>query len=409
MNRRFIAFACLALVVATASCVRGDRYVAEAHAAYNEALRTRLDEELLLNLVRLRYRDRPLFLQVSSVIARFNRQHDFSLGGSVNVADPVTGGASVSGLARFAETPTVTFTPLQGEDFAERLLRPIDVETIALLNRSGWSIDRLLRITVQRMNGLDNASGASGPTPAKAPNFEEFIGATRALRELQQRRAVVIGTETSTTVLGAALPAEALTAADVLAAASAGHRFEETDEGAVVLRSTASQFMLRVAASEQQSEATQQLRETLGLATDGTSFELISAVGEVDDLLGAAGERRRVVFVTRSLLGVFFFLCHAVEVPARDVDSGVITATENDDGSAFDWSQVTEGVLRIQWSQTRPQTAAVAVPYRGVWFYIDDADQTSKSTFALLAQLYALQSGDPVGGSAPVPTIPVGG
>ena len=127
---RIAFFLLLWWAVSLVACVRGDRYVADSHAAYNETLRARLDEELLLNLVRLRYRDRPLFLQVNSVIARFERSFGVSLSGyaggdsASTSAERPTGYArgSIGGDVEFSETPTVTFTPLQGEDFAERLL-----------------------------------------------------------------------------------------------------------------------------------------------------------------------------------------------------------------------------------------------------------------------------------------------
>jgi hypothetical protein len=51
--------------------------------------------------------------------------------------------------------------------------------------------------------------------------------------------------------------------------------------------------------------------------------------------------------------------------------------------------------------------AAVAVQYRGSWFYIDDADLGSKATFSLLSQLFALQAGK-VAGIAPLLTLPLG-
>ncbi|UCG16782.1 MAG: hypothetical protein JSV19_01855 [Phycisphaerales bacterium] len=52
--------------------------------------------------------------------------------------------------------------------------------------------------------------------------------------------------------------------------------------------------------------------------------------------------------------------------------------------------------------------SAVAVRYRGYWFYIDDTDLHSKSTFALLRQLFSLPAGQ-FKGAAPVLTLPVGG
>lgn len=59
----------------------------------------------------------------------------------------------------------------------------------------------------------------------------------------------------------------------------------------------------------------------------------------------------------------------------------------------FGWNQIFDRVLRIRTAEKAPQTAMVAVPYRGHWFYIDDSDLDAKSTFALLSQLFALQAG----------------
>lgn len=408
MNGRKCGLFLLCAAVLLSGCVRGDRLVSESHAAYNEALRTRFDEELLLNLVRLRYRDRPLFLGVSSVIARFEREAGLGVQGSFD--SDLVGSGRVNVNFDYAEQPTVTFTPLQGEEFAERLLRPVDLDTITLLERSGWSIERVLRLTVQRMNGLDNAASASGPTPAKAPGFRRFIEASQALKQLQDQRAVVLGSSRQSRSLSNALPAERLSPNDVLAAARAGYRFEVSEDGQTAeLRSSTSQFVIRVAAAQQESESTQRFREVLGLRPDVGSYRLVSAAGSIEDILGQEGQRERIVLVTRSLLGTLFFLCHAVDVPSEHSEQGIVTVTREGSGELFDWGEVTDGLLRIQSSESRPRNASVRVPYRGYWFYIADDDLNSKSTFALLTQLYALQSGDPIAGSSPVPTLPLGG
>ena len=73
----------------------------------------------------------------------------------------------------------------------------------------------------------------------------------------------------------------------------------------------------------------------------------------------------------------------------------------------FDWHQVTEGIMRIKSSPQPPDNASVAVNYRNSWYYIDDSDLDSKTTFALLGQVYQLQSGD-AKTVAPVLTLPVG-
>jgi hypothetical protein len=56
-----------------------------------------------------------------------------------------------------------------------------------------------------------------------------------------------------------------------------------------------------------------------------------------------------------------------------------------------------------------PRNPAVAGRYMGWWLYVDNSDLTSKSTLALLGQLFALQAGREVAGGAPVLTLPVGG
>jgi len=70
--------------------------------------------------------------------------------------------------------------------------------------------------------------------------------------------------------------------------------------------------------------------------------------------------------------------------------------------------RVTAGLMRIRSSDTHPTNAAVAVFYRRSWFYIDDSDLDSKSTFSMLGQVFALQSGN-VEKMTPVLTLPVGG
>ena len=63
-------------------------------------------------------------------------------------------------------------------------------ETFTLLANTGISIDRLLRLTASRMNGLQNAPEAGGPTPAEAPDYAEFARAAALLRELQKKDAL---------------------------------------------------------------------------------------------------------------------------------------------------------------------------------------------------------------------------
>ena len=50
--------------------------------------------------------------------------------------------------AIYTDNPTITYQPLQGEEFLEKLMAPIPVEAMMRLTQSGWSISRVFRIAV---------------------------------------------------------------------------------------------------------------------------------------------------------------------------------------------------------------------------------------------------------------------
>ncbi|VAX31394.1 hypothetical protein MNBD_NITROSPINAE05-451, partial [hydrothermal vent metagenome] len=137
------------------STLKGNRF------SYNTAIQRSNDQQLLLNLVRLKYRDTPYFLEVNSVAAQFR----FSANANANatLVEAVKGVFGLGVGASVEETPTVSYAPLQGEQFIQRFLSHIPLENIFLLTRSGWSIKRILRVCLERVGNLKNAPTASGP------------------------------------------------------------------------------------------------------------------------------------------------------------------------------------------------------------------------------------------------------
>ena len=108
----------------------------------------------------------------------------------------------------------------------------------------------------------------------------------------------------------------------------------------------------------------------------------------------------------RSVIGIMFFLSQGVEVPSQHEAEGRVTITLDEEGQRFDWKRITGDLLRIRSSEEFPKNAYSVIAYRGSWFYIDDSDLESKSTFSLLSQLLALQAGD-IEPAGPVLTLPV--
>ncbi len=403
---RRLAILLVSLSVLLTGCIHGGKALRVSHEGQNEAIQRRIGEQLLLNLVRLKYRDNPLFLKIGNVVVHFEFRG--TAGGAVTLEEGGPTVLSVPGSLTAAEEPTFTFTPMQDDEFVNRMLRPIDIDTLVLLQRSGWSVDRVVRLAVQSMSGLDNLTSASGVTPAVAGGYEAFARVSRALRSLQVSGDVVLGYEQRRTDLSDDVPAGSVSGADLVAAAKEGYRFVSSEDGRS-LRLTKENLVLTLAfsaASREDGRATPVI-EALGLDPTAPRYEIDVATSVLPEKMEPPGTRRRIFVSTRSLLGAMFYLSQAIEVPPQDVDRGLVTLTLDAAGHPFDWSRVTGDLLHVRTAPDKPEGVAVAVRHRGHWFYIADSDLESKSTFALLLQLFALQSGSAAEPS-PVLTLPVG-
>jgi hypothetical protein len=83
-RKRVTTFFFLACALALVGCTRLSPTVIQASASdYNVAIQRVTDEQLLLNLVRLRYRDPPYFMQVTSLSSQFRLNESFNAGASL--------------------------------------------------------------------------------------------------------------------------------------------------------------------------------------------------------------------------------------------------------------------------------------------------------------------------------------
>lgn len=343
------------LLLASTGCqLIGPRTIDVSRVRYNDVIQQTENEQMLLNLVRLRYSDTPFFLEVASVSTAF----ELRTGGSFGVTFS-PGTYALGGGVELAEQPTVTYTPLQGERFVKSLLTPLELPTLLLLYHSGWAIDRVLRITVQELNGVPNAPSASGPTPSIAPEWEAFSRVTELLRALQEHGEMSL----------------------------AG---QMTPDGPVL--------NLRITARAVGGPRHQELARLLSIDPGRASYGIV--------LDGGQRRNDQIAVVTRSLMAGFFYVSQGVEVPAEDEEAGRVTVTRTPDGERFDWKFISEELFRVRQSDDLPTDASFNTRYRERWFYIEDADLESESTFALLMQLFSLQSGDSAA-SGPILTLPV--
>lgn len=348
---------CSSCFMGTGCNVTGPVAVKTGRGMYNNVIQGTGNEQLLQNLVRLKYRDTPFFMEVASISTSF--EFTASAGANATLPDASPDTYGLSGGLSYIEKPTVTYTPLQGDRFVMQLMKPISLDIVLLLYHSGWSIERIFRLTLQSINDIKNAPSASGPTPERVPRFETFLRISRILRSLQKKDVLDLG------------------------------RTEENGSPGVVLHidETAKDW----------PEVTE-LRDLLDLDPSLSKYRLIMGTGRQGT--------DSIVVMTRSLSGCLFYISQSVQVPECHKVTGLVTVTRYDDGLEFDWNTLTTELITIKFSPLPPLHAYIRVYYRGIWFYIADNDLDSKSTFSLLTQLFALQAGE-IKSVGPILTLPV--
>jgi len=338
----------------------GPRTVARDRFDYITAISDSWKSQMLLNLVKLRYGDAPVFLDIASVINQYGIESSFGFSGNwtQNAQPPWPYSALYNwlGTGRYAERPTITYSPLSGEKFARSLMTPIPPAAILNLLQGGYPVDLVLRLTVHSVNGIQTRYGGGARMRTADPEFYPFV---QKLREIQQSgdlgmRVRKTGEQTSTLVVFSRKPNPAIQAA--------------RDE----------------------------VRKFLGLDPKSEEFSVV--YGSV------ASSDREIAILTRSMLEILIDLSSYIDVPESSAMERRTFPTPP--------PEVVNGtpvapLIRILSSPENPGDAFAAVPYRQDWYWIDDKDLASKRLFSFIMFLFTLtETGDKQG--APIITVPVG-
>jgi len=333
----------------------GPKTIARDRFDYATAVGDSWKRVMLLNIVKVRYGDTPIFLEVNSII------NQYSIEGQLTADGSISGGllgnrASVGAGGKYTDRPTITYSPLTGQKFAKSLLKPIPPTALLSLIQAGWPADFLFLVCVKAINGIYNKSAARLLIREEDPEWDRLLAAFTRIQQsggLGMRMERKDGKESSVMFFP-----------------------QKLDEG------IAQEFVA--------------VRELLGLSPEAREFNLAYGSIPKDD--------REIAMLTRSMIEITGELAARVEVPAKDVAENRASPGLYD---RVDPADDARGKVRIQSSTEEPDDAFITVQYRDHWFYIDDRDYRSKRMFSFLLFLFTLAE---TGGveKAPVITIPAG-
>ena len=125
---------------------------------YTAAISDSWKRQMLFNMVRIRYGDAPVFLDVSSVISQYQIAGQISVGATFN-NNPWSASEFLGATGNYVDRPTITYTPIIGDKFARNLMSPIPPPAILSLMQAGYPVDLIFRLLVQEINGIRNRFG----------------------------------------------------------------------------------------------------------------------------------------------------------------------------------------------------------------------------------------------------------
>ena len=99
---------------------------------------------------------------------------------------------------------------------------------MAAFSRRGSSV---VGLSVEKLNSLENAPRASGPTPSRAPVYRRFFEASRLITGLSLDRVISFEFETREARISSPLPIGSIRGNDLVNAAKAGAEFKAGPDG----------------------------------------------------------------------------------------------------------------------------------------------------------------------------------
>jgi len=319
----------------------GPASVAHDRFEYSASMSESWKRQTLLNIVKMRYLDPPIFVDVGQIVAGYSLELGGNVGGQLSSERAVQGnGITLGASAKYTDRPTITYTPLTGNKFLKGLMTPLLPESVFFTIQSGWPADAVLFATVAALNGLKNQETSFGGV---APPDPDFLKALALLRKIQLSGAVALRVKQDAQKRETSL----LT-------------FRAKDVPPATL------------------DDIHEFRRLLRLDPDAGEFKLVFGATAAND--------QEVAVLTRSIFHLLQTLASQIEVPEEDLaQTRAVPGWEN----AVDKPGATR-LIEIHSAKSKPGDAFVAIDYRGHWFWIDDKDLKSKRVFAFMMILFTL-------------------
>lgn len=397
---------------------------------YNQAYERTADQELLLNIVRMRYADGVVFMDLPAITSQFEASSN-GVGGSSSVAGEI---GYLSGNFFMRDAPTLSYAPRSGREYAKTLITPLKAE--ALINTSpGGNTRNFFLGVVDGINGIRNAPLATSPHGCVMEDNQSYRFVVDSIMALQARGAIELRAATEEEFARGEVPPNSVTPQFLLDSLEKNF-IVEVAASSVRIAKSHSVLAVVVSPEEVDSPEMRDLCELLELTPGLKAYRLVSQehdpvamhapdpadssgpellpapepVGGIGDGAPVPGRSSRrgdtISLNMRSLYQAMAFISKGVVVPPVHIERGIAQTCCTPEGRRDDWTRLTKGLFRVHVQKFRPWHAEVAVPYRDHWFYLAPEDVQSRSVLSHLQLSLEHQAAD-AKTAAPVLTLPI--
>jgi hypothetical protein len=358
-----------ALILISGCAAQGATRIPRDRFDYNTAIANSTRQQMLLNIVRSRYLEVPVFLSVSSVLTQYEYDRSVGLGAVLEFGSGTTDRGIGEANLGFSERPTITYLPVEGQEFSAHLLSDIPSDIIFAAAQAGWPIDVFMRIGVQRLGTAENMSFGELPAFGYVKTETRFAPDLKKLKRFERMVELIF----------------------ILSDREAIEVQQVEEEG-----KNRSDLIIAKNVPQDLRPMLSELRRLIGLS-NRTRFRITDRVTNLKD--------DEISIQTRSVMAMMEFMARGVEVPLEHLREGRVI----DYGLQNSAGEVAKGLIpfRMRSAKSRPQDVYAAVRFNDYWYYIDHADITSKRALSLIIVLFRLQAPTP-SGAAPILTLPTG-
>ena len=309
----------------------GPRTMEFQRNSYTEIIALSEKQELLANIVRAKYNDPPVFLQIKTITVApsLRMQSGMSLSYSANA----TGlDSSIGPSVEYKEEPRIIFAPLSGAEFANELLLPTGLMPLYLMMVNGFKFDKIANLGLVSINDISNHRAA--------PEHERvrFRSVVEKIQTLIDDNVIYVSVNQNSIEAG-------------------------LNELSVNIKG--------------ENGVHPELTELMTLLN-----VKIENPADIKIKIGQTADPNHINVHTRSILAIINYLSNYVETP--NTDKEIVWETDSYGAQ--------NRPITIKFANQKPADAHVAVSHRGHWFFIEKSDIESQNSLYLLQIMFDLQA-----------------